>query len=890
MQNRLSFPYRRVLYAAILFVAAFALNSSSSVLRAHAAVGDIDNPILFVTQVPIPDDFTTIGSVFGNQSGDMQSVGRGGDLWIRYPDGTLKNLTEAAGYGETGMQGANAIAVRDPYVHWNGNKALFSMVIGAPTAQYQYEAYYWQLYEITGLGKNQTPVVTKIPHQPATYNNITPIYGTDDRIIFTSDRPFNGAAHLYPQRDEYEEAPVVSGLWSLDPDSGDLFLINHSPSGVFTPSIDSYGRLVFVRWDHLQRDQQADSDREQGSGFNSNNCDAYCTFNFADESANAAGLATRDEVYPEPRGGDQVAGTNLWGHTFNDFAPWQINEDGTEEETLNHIGRHELLGYIPPSLNDDPNLYEYYGQYDRFNPNEINNFLQLKEDASSPGRYFGTDAPEFSTHAAGQIISINGAPTTDADHMAITYRTHRDTSSYTDNPSANHSGLYRDPLPLSTGTVVAAHTSETREDDNEGTRENPQSRYDFRIKTLKPLPNGYWGSDQTLTNGISKNISYWDPDVLVSYNGKLWELQPVEVRARTKPARRTPSLPSQEQQAIQNAGVNVDEVQQYLIQNNLALMVSRNVTTRDDQDKQQPYNLKVANSSTQTLGADGKIYTIEYLQLFQGDMLRGLGGIQDPRDGRRVLAQQLHDVAAVAANVFAPSGPESSVLIASDGSIAAFVPARRAMTWQLTDPEGVGVVRERYWITFQPGEIRVCTSCHGLNENDQAGNPAPLNVPQALTDLMEAWNAQHGGKPTATPTVTRTRTATPTKTIAPPTATATATKTIAAPTTTPTVTATKIPCAKKPKAPGIVSPEDGGTVDGKQALLDWNAVNCANKYRVVVRFGSPQGDKVESKRVDAPASQYRTKKLERGNSYVWRVRACNDKGCRASAWSSFALE
>ena len=90
------------------------------------------NPILFVSQVPIPDDYTTIGSVFGNQRADLDSAGRGGDLWIRYPNGTLKNLTAAAGFGTTGFQGANAIAVRDPAVHWSGSKAVFSMVVGAP--------------------------------------------------------------------------------------------------------------------------------------------------------------------------------------------------------------------------------------------------------------------------------------------------------------------------------------------------------------------------------------------------------------------------------------------------------------------------------------------------------------------------------------------------------------------------------------------------------------------------------------------------------------------------------------------------------------------------------------------------------------------------------------
>ena len=132
-------------------------------------------------------------------------------------DGSLKNLTKAAGYGVDGFQGANAIAVRDPVVHWDGNKILFSMVIGAPTQQYQINTYFWQLYEITGLGKTQTPVITKVPSQPSTYNNVSPIYTSNDNIIFASDRPRNGQAHLYPQLDEYEAAPTVSGLYLLEP-------------------------------------------------------------------------------------------------------------------------------------------------------------------------------------------------------------------------------------------------------------------------------------------------------------------------------------------------------------------------------------------------------------------------------------------------------------------------------------------------------------------------------------------------------------------------------------------------------------------------------------------------------------------------------------------------
>ena len=199
-------------------------------------------PILFVTQVPEPADFATIGSTFANHDGDVRSAPRGGDLYIRYPDGTLKNLTKLAGYGDdNGFQGANSIAVRAPSVHWSGSKALFSMVIGSPEKQYEVNEYHWQIYEVTGLGKEDTPQITKVPNQPKEYNNVSPIYGTDDQILFTSDRPFRGHNHLYPLLDEYETTPTVTGIWKLDPATGELEMLDHAPSGDFTPIIDSFG-------------------------------------------------------------------------------------------------------------------------------------------------------------------------------------------------------------------------------------------------------------------------------------------------------------------------------------------------------------------------------------------------------------------------------------------------------------------------------------------------------------------------------------------------------------------------------------------------------------------------------------------------------------------------
>ena len=48
-------------------------------------------------------------------------------------------------------------------------------------------------------------------------------------------------------------------------------------------------------------------------------------------------------------------------------------------------------------------------------------------------------------------------------------------------------------------------------------------------------------------------------------------------------------------------------------------------------------------------------------------------------------------------------------------------------------------MRERYWVTMQPGEVRVCTSCHGINTRDQANHVAPTNEPEALRQLLAYW-------------------------------------------------------------------------------------------------------------------------------------------------------
>jgi len=707
------------------------------------------NPILFVTQVPVISDFLAVASTFGNHDGGTGSAPRGGDLWIRYGDGTLRNLTGEAGYGASGeFQGAASIAVRDPCVHWSGTKAVFSMVVGAPTSGGGANDQRWQLYEVTGLGQGQAASITKVPSQPTQRNNVSPCYTSDGRILFTSDRPRDGSSHIHPQLDEYEEAPTNTGIWSLNPGTGALFQMNHSPSGSFHPLVDSFGRVVFTRWDHLERDQQADLDR---MGFGN-----YQVFNMSDESPGAFNTGSDAEVFPEPRKYwiDYVNSTPgymgdprgwepyLVGNAFNTFQLWTLNQDGTSEETLNHIGRHELFSYIDPARNDDPNVTYHVGFPPYVtNRDPITSFHQPREDPLRPGSFYGVDCYEFDTHASGQIVHLTGNPNLNANEMRITYVTHPSTQAPTQTPGPNHSGLYRDPLPLSDGTWVAAHTANTLKELNLGTATNPRSRFDFRLKELVIASNGYLTAGTPLTPGIRKRVQYWDPYTLVTYDGLLWELQPVEVVARAvPPATSEPALPAPEQQILNAEGVSLASLRSWLETNGLALIVSRDVTSRDQSDRQQPLNLRVPGG-VQTLDTGGHVYDVEYMRIFQGDLIRGItNGVFSALNGRRALAQPLHEPAAI--NPPNPSGPSGSVQLATDGSMAALVPARRAMTWQLTDPAGVPVVNERYWISFQPGEIRTCFNCHGQNEVDQAGQPPPSNPPEALRTLLQHLKAE----------------------------------------------------------------------------------------------------------------------------------------------------
>lgn len=698
--------FRTFLAACLLAVAvAGPAGAQSNLVTPH--------PILFVTVFPIQNDFATIGSVFSNHGPGRSDAGRGGDLWIRYTNGALRNITREEGFGVAAVSqaGPDAIAVRDVSVHWGATRAVFSLARGNPA--------FWQMYEVSGPGLLSPAgelTITKVANQPLDYNNVEATYASDGSIIFTSDRPRNGQRHLYPQLDEYESQATITGLWKLEPSTGELVLLNHLPSGAFGPMVDQFGRVVFTRWDHMERDQQEGPD----------------TFNWLDESDSDVTIpSTGTDVFPEHKS-QPLPGQN--DHFFNFFFPWQINQDGTEEEVLNHLGRHELAGFFSARLNTDPRIFDFAreDEQDAATIDDDGGVLHMAENPRAPGCFVATESDEFGTHSGGRLIRWCAPPSANPNNIDIAV-------------VADGGGNYRDPMFLDEPAqrIIAAHTTATNSVTGRGEIADPT--YRFRLKVLVPGSGGLMqAAALPLTDDavMTRNVQFGT----FTYNEPMWEFSPVEVRARPAPPTPAFEILTPEQQAFVQAGVDPQDFRDYLIANGLGVIVVRDATSRDRGEKQQPYNLRVPGGretlerNAQGQVIPGQVYEIAAMQMVQGDQIRGW-----LNEGRRVIGQFMHDPAAAFHNTHAVPGLQGAVPVNSDGSVALYVPTRRALSWQTVGPAPAHTpqVLERYWLTLQPGEIRACDGCHGVNELNQARQPASQQTATAFVELLGRWKADN---------------------------------------------------------------------------------------------------------------------------------------------------
>ena len=716
-----------------------------------------DHPLVFVTSVPVVSMQGQLNA-FGNHGTSIVDSIPGGDLYIRYPDGTLKNLTESAGFGIPGgeiQQGKKPIAVRQPTVHWSGEKIIFSMLVGGPKERFDRAAERrWQIYEASGLGPDDTVLIKRVSYQSPLYNNFSPVYGANDDIFFVSDAPLYEMKHTYPQLDEYESTPSNTGIWKLGVNAKKASMIQHAPSGSFDLYVDSFGRIIFTKWDHLKRDQQADAGRyDEGKykafDFPNENFDAQRT-HFPEFDVNGKLLADKEgvlyELFPEARSAkDPTKDPNESINNLNQFFIWQINEDGSEEETMNHIGRHELGGsYMPPVFLDDPNLSELLPPYSantkmRATLSGNAGIFQLKEDIDNPGTYMGTYALEFGREAAGRIVEFTLPPGKNPEEVVMKDYTNETLDYYPERTIERlptMSGHYRNPLRLADRSILVSHTNEYRLNADDSTDPgSTKPRFIFQLKKMIPNPLGLdMIAGPPYTGGIIKHIRWWtDAERPKEYLGVLNEVDAVQLRSRPRPKAKIMETHPIEKSVLDEEGINEEELKIWMKEKKLALIVSRNVTMRDRSDVTQPFNLRVPGG-VENIPNPGKVYDISKLQLFQGELTRSY----ERQTGRRVYSRPIRN------NLTHPDiekyySKQGSVELGPDGSMAAFVPAGRALSWQLVNPNGKPVVRERVWVSFAAGEIRTCASCHGVNSITHNNLPEPTNKPEALRNLIKNW-------------------------------------------------------------------------------------------------------------------------------------------------------
>lgn len=94
-------------------------------------------------------------------------------------------------------------------------------------------------------------------------------------------------------------------------------------------------------------------------------------------------------------------------------------------------------------------------------------------------------------------------------------------------------------------------------------------------------------------------------------------------------------------------------------------------------------------------------------------------------------------------------------------------------------------------------------------------------------------------------------------------------------------------CNAKPDSITQQTPANHAQVQ-RRVKLDWDDAACAAAYRVQVRLDNPKGATVKNKIITASG---KTVRLERGHTYVWRVRSVGAQGRSAwSEWRAFTVQ
>ena len=120
--------------------------------------------------------------------------------------------------------------VRDPQVHYDGGKILFSYRKGGQP--------YYHLYEINADGTG----LRQLTDGP--WDDVEPTYLPDGDIIFCSSRCHRWVGCWYTQ---------VAILYRCDPDGRNVRMISSSAVHDDTPAVLPDGRVLYTRWEYVDR-------------------------------------------------------------------------------------------------------------------------------------------------------------------------------------------------------------------------------------------------------------------------------------------------------------------------------------------------------------------------------------------------------------------------------------------------------------------------------------------------------------------------------------------------------------------------------------------------------------------------------------------------------------
>jgi hypothetical protein len=168
------------------------------------------------------DDSPYTNAALLQRDGKRFAFGEGGRLCcLNLRTGQLRVLLEDPRGG-----------IRDPQVHYDGNKILFSYRPGGS------EAYH--LYEINTDGSG----LTQLTDGPD--NDIEPVYTPDGGIVFCSSRCHRFVPCWRTQ---------VATLYRCDADGGNVRMLSNNAETENTPWMLPDGRVLYMRWEYVDRNQ-----------------------------------------------------------------------------------------------------------------------------------------------------------------------------------------------------------------------------------------------------------------------------------------------------------------------------------------------------------------------------------------------------------------------------------------------------------------------------------------------------------------------------------------------------------------------------------------------------------------------------------------------------------